>query len=107
MKIYATPICSGCRKLTSVLESRGITEFTYINVTENVPNMRDYLKIRDSEPIFSEIRKAGRIGTPFFVRDDGYVTLDIDEAFSWIGQPPVMPEELIDPLENSACDSCK
>lgn len=39
------------------------------------------------------------IGIPCFV-DKDRVTLDIDEAFSWLGQPPVREEEIVERREN-------
>ena len=40
-----------------------------------------------------------------FVREDGRKTFDIDEALSWIGQPPVREEEIVE--HRPCCDSCQ
>ena len=53
------------------------------------------------DPIFAPLREKGGIGVPLFVREDGAKTFDRDEALSWIGQPPVREEEIV---EHRACD---
>ena len=42
------------------------------------------------------VREKHGIGVPLFVRDDGGKTLDINEAFAWIGQPPVEEDEIVE-----------
>lgn len=95
MKVYGADICIDCRNLKAVLKSRKI-EMEFIDITENTANMRAFLAIRDHEAVFESVRnkEGGGIGIPCFVSDEGKVTLDMDEAFSWLGHPPVKEEEL-------------
>lgn len=95
IRVYGSDICIDCRNLKAVLSSRGI-EMDFIDITENTENLRAFLDIRDHAEEFSAIRgmEGGAIGIPCFVSEEGKVTLDINEAFSWIGQEPVREEEL-------------
>lgn len=34
-------------------------------------NLKKFLKYRDNEPVFDEIKKAGRVGLPCIVINDG------------------------------------
>jgi glutaredoxin-related protein len=93
MKVYGTDICIDCRNYKAIQASRGF-EAEYIDITENTANLREFLSIRDHDPLFDKVREHGGIGIPLFVREDGMKTLDINEAFSWIGQAPVREEEI-------------
>ncbi len=95
MKVYGAPICRGCRNYKAIQNRRGF-EAEYVDITGSTENLREFLRMRDQEPIFESVRERGAIGIPLFVREDGYKTLDMDEAFSWIGQEPVKPEELVE-----------
>ena len=99
MKVYGSEICSGCRAFKALMAERGFS-VEFIEITENIDNLRAFLKIRDTEQCFDAIRQEGRVGIPVFVSDDGEVTLDQDLALSWIGQPPAGAEE-------PACEACK
>ena len=41
--------------------------------------MKEFLVIRDREPVFAEVRQKGSIGIPCIVREDGSVTLSWEE----------------------------
>jgi glutaredoxin-related protein len=92
MKVYGTEICIDCRNLKHIMETRKLN-LEYIDITENTANLKKFLRLRDTSEAFAECRQRGGIGIPCFV-DEENVTLDIDEAFSWIGQEPVKEEEI-------------
>ena len=43
----------------------------YLDITDNMYNLKQYLKYRDFRPEFDEIKKAGRVGIPMIVINDG------------------------------------
>lgn len=94
MKVYGSRICIDCRNFKRINEARGLN-LPFIEIMDNTDNLREFLRIRDKEDVFSELRKNGGIGIPVFV-DEGRVTLDINEAFSWIGQPSVEDDEIVE-----------
>ena len=63
--------------------------------------------MRDTEEIFAPVRAHSGIGIPLFVNEDGKMTFDFDEAFSWIGQPPVKEEEIIEHRSSCGINGCK
>lgn len=103
MKVYGSDICIDCRNYKAIQKNRGF-EAEYIDITENTQNLREFLHFRDNEPIFEQVRQRGGIGIPLFIREDGLKTFDINEAFSWLGQPPVEEEEIVERIV--FCDSC-
>ena len=106
MKVYGTELCIDCRNYKAIQESRGF-EAEYINITESTANLKDFLAIRDTDPLMEEVRARHGIGIPLFVREDGVKTFDIDEAFSWIGQPPVEDHEIVEWRTTCGVNGCK
>ena len=98
MKVYGADICIDCRNYKAIQLARGF-EAEYVNIIEDTTKLKEFLALRDSEPIFKEVREKGGIGIPFFLNEDGRKTFDIDEAFSWIGQAPVKDEEIVEHRE--------
>lgn len=94
MKVYGSDICIDCRNFNHINKERGLN-LEFIDITENTTNMREFLKIRDTAKEFEHVRSNHGIGIPIFVLDDK-ITLDINEAFSWINQPPVDDSEIIE-----------
>ena len=103
MKVYGSDICIDCRNYKAIQKNRGF-EAEYVDITANTQNLREFLHFRDNEPIFEPVRQHGGIGIPLFVREDGEKTFDIDVALSWLGQPPVEEEEIVEKMV--FCDSC-
>ena len=95
MKVYGTDICIDCRNYKAIQKNRGF-EAEYVDITASTSNMKEFFEIRDTADLDAEIRKEHFIGIPLFVREDGAMTMEIDEAFAWIGQPPVREEEIIE-----------
>lgn len=106
MKVYGASICMDCRNYKAIQAARGF-EAEYIDITENTANLREFLQIRDTDPVFEEVRAHGGIGIPLFVREDGAKTFEIEEAFSWIGQEPVKEEEIIEHRSSCGINGCK
>jgi len=60
-------------------------DYTYVKITESMANLKEFLKIRQDEDLFAKIRAAGRVGIPFFVFENGFMTFDLDEALKTLG----------------------
>ena len=103
MKVYGSDICIDCRNYKAIQKSRGF-EAEYVDITANTQNLREFLLFRDHEEVFAPVRERGSIGIPLFVREDGAKTFEIDEALSWLGQPPVEEAEIVEKI--TFCQSC-
>ena len=99
MKVYGSEICGDCREFKALMAQRGFT-VDYVDIAENVANLRAFLQLRDHEAVFELVRERGSIGIPAFVREDGEVTLALNTALAWIGEAPVEEEE-------TGCATCK
>ena len=106
MKVYGTEICIDCRNYKAIQQSRGF-EAEYIDITEDIGKLKEFLAIRDTNEIFAPVKERGGVGIPLFVNDDGAMTFDIDEALAWIGQEPVKDEEIVEKLVCDIKGGCK
>ena len=78
LKIYGSQHCPDCVVCKEELEAAGVA-FVYMNISESLLALKQFLKLRDSAPQFDEIRSRGKIGIPCILREDGSVTLDWKE----------------------------
>ena len=69
MKVYGTHICIDCRNYQAIQASRGF-EAEFIDITADTANLKEFLALRDHDPVFAPVREHGGIGIPLFVRED-------------------------------------
>ena len=60
LKFYGSHICSGCREALELFREKGFTDFTFVEITENTNNLREFLKLRDTRPELQEAKREGR-----------------------------------------------
>lgn len=77
--MYGAPICGECVAMKNSLSKYNELEINYIDITESTKNLKEFLKYRDQEAIFDEVKANGKIGIPFFVLEDGTKTFEIEE----------------------------
>lgn len=77
MKIYGTDLCPDCVEAKKKLDEKNIP-YDYVDITESIGNLKAFMKMRDEEPAFDEAKKAGAVGVPAFVLDDGEIRLEIE-----------------------------
>ena len=75
VKVYGMKICPDTVECLEALSKAGL-EYEYLDFAEKTANLKDFLKLRDSSPLFDTVRQAGNIGIPCIQREDGSVTLD-------------------------------
>lgn len=78
LKIYGSMHCPDCVKCRKDLDYAGVT-YEYRDFADSLRNLKEFLSIRDSSPLFAEVREKGSIGIPCILREDGTVTLDWEE----------------------------
>lgn len=89
--IYGSPLCPDCRACKANLDAHGVA-YHYIDINESMRNLKAFLKLRDSLPVFEPCRKAGSVGIPALVPEDGPVTLDWEGWMKQHGLPIVCRE---------------
>lgn len=78
LKIYGSMQCPDCVQCRADLDKAGV-EYEYLDFSENLRNLKEFLVIRDNNDRFTKIKAEGKIGIPCIVREDETVTLDWEE----------------------------
>lgn len=74
LKIYGSLRCPDCVKCKEDLEASCV-RFEYLDFADNIMNLKEFLRIRDTHPLFDEVRQAGGIGIPCIVDENGEISL--------------------------------
>ena len=77
MKIYGTDLCPDCLAAKKILDEKNIP-YDYVDVTKNIADLKAFLWLRDTSPAFDEVKKAGNIGVPAFISEDGAITFEVE-----------------------------
>ena len=51
---------------------------------KNLPDLKQYLEVREQNEMYESVRRAGGIGIPYFELEDGTGTLDLNEVMARI-----------------------
>lgn len=78
IKIYGMPSCPDCSYVEE--QVKGDARYEVINIGEHILSLKEFLRLRDREPIFDSAKAHGYAGIPCFVLEDGTVTLSPEEA---------------------------
>ncbi len=65
--------CPDCEYVEKQVE--GNPNFEVIDIGKDVNNLKEFLKLRDTNPSFDEAKRVEDIGIPCYVLEDGSVTL--------------------------------
>lgn len=79
MKIimYGAEICPDCVEAKAILAASAGIEIDYRDITESTKALKEFLSHRDHDELFAPVIKAGNIGIPFFILEDGAKTLEV------------------------------
>lgn len=77
--IFGMNACPDCIEALEVLKEKK-AQYTYLEFSESTANLKRFLKLRDTESIFDDVKKKGNIGIPCFKLSDGTLTLSLEEV---------------------------
>lgn len=92
LKVFGSPLCPDCRECKVNFDAHGV-EYEMVDITESMRNLKAFLALRDSMPVFDICRESGSVGIPAIVKEDGSVTLDWEGYLAELGLPVVYREE--------------
>jgi len=74
-KVYILEGCPDCAAIKNQIDD----SFTLVDISV-LQNLKRFIAIRDTSPIFDVIRGTGSIGIPCFELEDGTITLSAEDA---------------------------
>lgn len=75
MIIYGSVLCPDCVECCKDLDAAGIA-YEYRQITEDLRYLKEFLKLRDENACFAQIKQEGKIGIPCILRNDGSISFD-------------------------------
>lgn len=75
--MYGTEICPDCVEAKAILAASTSIDLDYRDITKSTKTLKEFLFHRDHDELFASVIAAGRIGIPFFILEDGAMTLEI------------------------------
>lgn len=78
MIIYGSKLCKDCVACLEDLDRVGVA-YEYRDFSENLMWLKNFLQLREKNPIFAEAKEKGTIGIPCIVKENGELTLDWEE----------------------------
>ena len=82
--MYGMNLCPDCIEAINMLRDYANINIDYHEFTQATAYLKEFLKYRDSNPIFYEVKNAGNIGIPFFVTEDNFSTFDVKELVHYV-----------------------
>ncbi len=78
IKVYVMKSCPDCDKLKRQLEADD--SFEVIDIGTHVRKLKEFIRLRDTNPAFEEVRRNGSIGIPCFVLENGVISFEPEEV---------------------------
>lgn len=78
LKIYGSMLCPDCVDCCRELKKANV-QFEFCDFADSLLHLKEFLKLRDGNSAFDELRAAGKIGIPCILCPDGRFTLDWTE----------------------------
>lgn len=72
IKIYGMPTCPDCEYVDAQVE--GNENFEIIDIGSHVRLLKEFIHLRDNNPLFDPMKEGGSLGIPCFLLEDGTVT---------------------------------
>lgn len=77
--VVGSHLCPDTLYALCQLRDRNI-EVDFKDLSASLPDLKEYLALRQGLDIYENVRVAGGIGIPCFILEDGNKTLDLNEA---------------------------
>ena len=71
-KAYGSMLCPDCVEAKEYFEKVNY-KYEFVNITESMANLKEFLKLRDTRKEFEVIKNLGYVGIPAILTDNGEV----------------------------------
>ena len=66
LQVYGSLLCPDCIRCKKALDDLGI-EYLFIDINSSMASLKAFLRLRDTCPVFDEVKKQGKVGIPLLV----------------------------------------
>lgn len=78
--VIGSHLCKDTVDALEILKDKKI-KIEFLNISEDLTSLKKYLSYRETEDMYEEIRKSGKIGIPLLILEDGTKTFDVDKIY--------------------------
>ena len=79
LTLYGSHLCQDTLYAICKLKDRNV-EIDFKNISVDFSALKDFMKIRESDPVYEPVKKNGGLGMPLMILEDGTKTLDLEEV---------------------------
>lgn len=79
LTVIGSHLCPDTLYALNQLSGAG-AEIDFKDILSRHGALQDYLQIRESSPLYEEVRGTRRLGIPCFVKEDGTMTLELKDV---------------------------
>ena len=83
LKIYGSILCKDCLDCMRDLDQNQVT-YQFLDFADQLLYLKEFLRIRDENPMFDGVKENGSIGIPCIIEEDGTVTLNWSKYVSQV-----------------------
>ena len=76
-KMYGSILCPDCVEAKEDFEKINY-KYEFVNITESMSNLKEFLHIRDTRKEFNEVKSLGYVGIPAILTDNNKIILGDD-----------------------------
>ena len=77
--MYGADACPDCVTAKARLAASDTFELDERDITKSLKTLKEFLFYRDHDDLFAPVVRAGKIGIPFFILEDGSHTFEVDD----------------------------
>ena len=81
--LYFSTLCPDTVPFKAAMERLGVTA-REVDITASMRNLKEFLRLRDNEAVFTPRKEQGMVGVPCLVDDGDYIfeVSDLEERFA-------------------------
>lgn len=98
IKVYGMRTCPDCVSVKK--QVAGDDKYLFIDIGDDIGLLKEFLAMRDNNPIFDQVKMLGKVGVPCFVREDNSITLLPEDVGL---KTEELPEVMVCGIDGSGC----
>ena len=79
LTLFGSHLCQDTLYAICKLKDRNV-EIDFRNISVDFSALKDFMIIRESDPVYEPVKKSGGLGMPLMILEDGTKTLDLEEV---------------------------
>ena len=101
-RIYGSEMCPDCLACKKNFDAYGV-EYEFIDILSSLRPLKEFLILRDKEPVFDRLKAIHDIGIPALIAEDGTVFTNWEQLILDMGQEILTVEGYACSLDGKGC----